>query len=78
MLIWGAVKMPDYGIQKNKEGYSDPTAYAGMSKILREEAEAQLRVNALIGSVKSLIDLAGFDLLNRIEVRDRKTGRDFK
>lgn len=70
--------MPDYPIRKNAEGYSDPTAYAGITNTLREEKDAQQRVNALIGSIKSLIDLAGYDLLNRIEIRDRKTGRVFK
>ena len=70
--------MPDYGIRKNAEGYSDPTAFEGINNILREENEAQKRVNALIGAIKSLVNLAGFDLLNRIEIRDRKTGKEFK
>ena len=70
--------MPDYGIRKNAEGYSDPTAYEGINNILREENETQKRVNALIGAIKSLVNLAGFDLLNRIEIRDRKTGKEFK
>ena len=70
--------MPDYGIRKNAEGYSDPTAFEGINNVLREENEAQKRVNALIGAVKSLVNLAGFDLLNRIEIRDRKTGKEFK
>ena len=70
--------MAEYGLRKNREGYSDPTAHEGMSNILREENEAQRRQNALIGAVKSLIDLAGFELLNRIEIRDRKTGREFR
>lgn len=68
----------EYPLKKNSEGYSDPTAYAGISNALKEETDPQRRVNALIGSLKSLIDLAGFDLLNRIEVRDRKSGRTFK
>lgn len=70
--------MPDYGLRKNREGYNDPTAYTGMSNIIREENETQRRVNALIGALKSLIDLAGFDLLCRIEIRDSKTGREFR
>ena len=70
--------MPEYGIKKNAEGYKDPTAYNAMTKVMREENEPQRRINALIGSIKSLIDLAGFDLLNRIEVRDRKTGREYR
>ncbi len=70
--------MAEYGLNKNAEGYNDPTAYNAMTKVMREENEPQRRINALIGSIKSLIDLAGFDLLNRIEVRDRKTGREYR
>ena len=69
--------MPDYGLRKNREGYNDPTAYAGMSNIIRDENEALRRANALVGALKSLIDLAGFDLVARIQIRDRKTGREF-
>lgn len=70
--------MPDYGIHKNHEGYADPTAGAAMSKILREEHERQKRVTALIGVLKHIIDEAGFDLLERIQLRDRKTGREYR
>ena len=70
--------MAEYDLHKNAEGYSDPTAYKAVTKVMREENDQQRRINALIGSLKSLIDLAGFDLLNRIEVRDRKTGREYR
>ena len=70
--------MPDFGIHKNAEGYSDPTAYHGMKKVLRAEQEPEKRVNTLIGAIKALIDLAGFDLLNRIEIRDRRTGKEYR
>ena len=70
--------MPDYGLRKNAEGYSDPTAGAAMSNIIREENERQRRVTALIGVLKYIIDAAGFDLLERIELRDRKTGREYR
>lgn len=70
--------MHEYSLRKNAEGYSDPTAYTGMTNIIREENDAQKRVNTLIGALKGLIDLAGFDLLCRIEIRDRKTGREYR
>ena len=70
--------MAEYGLNKNAEGYSDPTAHNAITKVMREENEQQRRINALIGSLKFFIDLAGFDLLNRIEVRDRKTGREYR
>lgn len=70
--------MPDYGIKKNKEGYSDPTAHAALRSILHEDTEQQRRVSELVGVVKYIIDKAGFDLLARIEIRDRRTGKEFR
>lgn len=63
---------------QNGEGYADPTAYEGLKPIIQEEAEQQKRVNNLIFVLKYIIRLAGFELLNRIEIRDKKTGRDYK
>ena len=70
--------MPDYGIHKNHEGYADPTAGAAMSKIIREENERQRRVTALVGVLRYIIDAAGFDLQERIVLRDKKTGREYR
>lgn len=62
---------------KNAEGYSDPTAYDALKSVIREEDEQQKRVNTLIFVLKYIIRLAGFELLSRIEIRD-KDGRKFK
>lgn len=70
--------MPDKDIRKNAEGYSDPTAGSAMSKILREEKEQLRRVSTVIGLIRSICDLAGFELLTRVELRDRKTGREYR
>ena len=70
--------MPDYGLHKNAEGYRDHTAGAAMSNILREENERQRRVTALVGVLKYIIDAAGFDLQERIVLRDRKSGREYR
>ena len=63
---------------ENAEGYNDPTAYHGTKNIIREEDEQQKRVNTLIFVLKYIIRLAGFDLLNRIEIRERKSGREYR
>lgn len=62
---------------ENAEGYHDPTAYHGKN-IIRDEDEQQKRVNTLIFVLKYITRLAGFELLNRIEIKDRKTGREYK
>lgn len=63
---------------KNNEGYSDPTAFAGLKPVIREDTEAQKQVNDLIRVLKYIINAAGFDLLNRIEIRNRKSGREYR
>ena len=45
---------------------------------IRDEDEQQKRVNTLIFGLKYITRLAGFELLNRIEIKDRKTGREYK
>lgn len=63
---------------QNAEGYADPTAYNAMRNIDREENEQVKRVSALVSVLKYVIDAAGFDLVNRIELRDRSTGKLYK
>lgn len=63
---------------ENNSGYHDPTAYEGMKAVNREDAEQQKRVNSLIYVVKFIVNAAGFDLINRIEIRDRKTMREYR
>ena len=63
---------------ENREGYTDPTAYHGMKPIIQKEAEQQKRVSDLIHVLKYIIGATGFDLLNRIEIRDRKTGKEYR
>ena len=70
--------MADYGIKRNAEGYADPTAAAGMSRIIREENEPQWRVNTLIASIKGFLAVAGFEMVGRIVIRDKKTGREYR
>ena len=70
--------MPDYGIKRNKEGYKDPTAYAALSNVQKEENELQRRVSELVNVLKFIIDKAGFELVARIEIRDKKTGKEFR
>lgn len=67
---------------RNPEGYMDLTAYEALSNIERERLEmldkADMRCSRLIKSLKTLIDLSGFDLTARISLRDRATGRCYK
>ena len=63
---------------RNSEGYADPTAHAALEPIAQEEAALEGKVNFLIKVLKFIANEAGFDVVNRIELRDRNTGRCFK
>lgn len=62
----------------NSEGYPDPTAYEGLKPIIREDAIVQSKLNKLVTALKLVIDLAGFELIGRIQVRHRKSGKEFR
>lgn len=63
----------------NASGCPDPTAYHALRPIIREEEEAlDAKVNFLIKVLKYVIAESGFELLARIELRDKKTGRCFR
>lgn len=67
---------------RNAEGYMDLTAHDALTNVMRDKQfeidEADLRCNRLIKSIKTVIDLADFDLVARIEVKDRRTGRTYR
>lgn len=62
----------------NSEGYADPTAYAGMKNIIREENDAERRASELVKTLRAMVRLAGFELTERIKIKDMKTGREFR
>ena len=70
--------MPDYGFRRNSEGYRDPTAFAALMNIQKEEMEQQRRVAELINVLKYIVDKSGFELAARIELRDKRTGKEYR
>lgn len=59
---------------ENAEGYPDPTAYNALRPIMQEDAALEGKVNFLIKVLKFIIAESGFELLARIELKDKKTG----
>ena len=59
---------------ENNSGCADPTAYAATKPISDDEQ----RVAELMKVLKYIIRAAGFELINRIEFRDRKSGRTYR
>ena len=58
----------------NSEGYPNPTAYG----VIKEENELEKKVCFLVKIVKFIISESGFELVNRIEIKDKKSGRIFR
>ncbi|WP_418933615.1 hypothetical protein [Hominenteromicrobium sp.] len=69
-------------MDKNAEGYADPTAGAAYNNIRREEkrrdAEAMEVISRLIPVMKQTAELAGFEVVGRITLRDKNTGKEWK
>lgn len=63
---------------KNSEGYPDPTASAAIGQISREQSEADKRAYDLLKVLRSIIRLCGFELSGRIQLKDAKSGREYK
>lgn len=63
---------------KNSEGYSDPTASAAIGAVFKEESEADKRAYDLVKVLKFIIRAAGFEVTDRIQLKDTKTGREYR
>lgn len=62
----------------NSEGYTDPTAYHAIMKGTKKEAEIEKKAHTLIQILKQIICIAGFEATERIKLKDKKTGKEFK
>ena len=58
----------------NTSGLPDPTAYAACHPISKEEQ----RVSDLVHVLRYVARGAGFDIINRIEFRERESGRTYR
>lgn len=64
----------------NESHCADLTAAEALKEIEKEQREAYIdkRAKKLFNALVQMIDLAGFELNNRIEVTHRRTGRKYK
>lgn len=62
----------------NSEGYYDPTAYEALKPTIKEDTAIQNKLNKLITALKLVIDLSGFELIGRIQLKHRKSGKEFR
>lgn len=65
-------------LRRNHEGYADPTAYGGLRNTMQSEVETDRKVTELIKVLKFIIHSCGFELVTRIQIRDTKSGKEFR
>lgn len=58
----------------NRDKYPDPTA----KKVERELTAEEQEVSALVKTIRQIAGWAGFDIINRIEFRCKKSGRCYR
>ncbi len=63
---------------RNGEGYRDPTAWKAVGAAAKEEKKKDKAVTSLITMLKQIISLAGFELVGRIVLKDKKTGKEYR
>lgn len=67
---------------KNAEGYSDPTPGEAYKNIRREqrqgEAERLAAISKIIPIFRQTAELAGFEIVGRVTLRDKETGKEYR
>ena len=63
---------------KNYEGYVDQTAGTAMAATTKEEQDVEKLNHKVIQSFRLLVDLAGFEIVGRVTLKHKKSGRIFK
>ena len=65
----------------NGSGCPDPTAYEAIKHIQSEERKSNRVDNdahTVVTTIKNILDLAGFELVERIQIRHKKSGKIFR
>lgn len=78
--------MSKENIGRNAEHYVDPTPTAAMRNISRDEYQKEAARLDRIGNivpllrqmVRQMADIAGFEIMGRIPLRDKATGKEYR
>jgi hypothetical protein len=69
---------------QNAEGYPDPTASIAIGRVAKEERmedpdrEAEYRIKIMTKALKAMARGFGFEVTNRVEFKDKTTGKEYK
>jgi hypothetical protein len=66
----------------NDSGCPDPTAYEALKHVQAEEKQRWHHVDdsahMVITTIKNILDLSGFELIGRIQIKHKKSGKVYK
>lgn len=69
-------------MDKNREGYHDPTAWTAWNNMRREERRQETErlsmISSLIPVMKQMAELTGFEVVGRITLKDKATGKEYR
>ena len=67
-------------VYRNKEGYADPTAGAAIhgAEPKAKKKEYNPEVTNLVSVLKQMIDIAGYEMVGRIVLRDKDTRKEYR
>lgn len=67
---------------RNAEHYADPTPTAAMRNISRDEYQKEAarldRVGNIVPLLRQMADIAGFEIMGRIPLKDKATGKEYR
>ena len=61
----------------NGSGYKDITAGKAITEVSKEEKKVDKRAKYAVHLCEELLDITDFELIGRIQIRDKKTGREY-
>ena len=61
----------------NHESYPDPTAYHGIKAAMKDDEESR-QLHKLVNIIRDIVDMSDFEIVGRIELKNKKSGRVFK
>lgn len=62
----------------NSSGCKDLTSYEAIKHINKEQHDLEKKVHNVVTTIKNIIDLAGFEIIGRIQIKDKRTGKEFR
>lgn len=63
---------------QNGSGCSDFTAYEAIKNVSAEEQKIDRAAGTVVTTIKNILELAGFELVGRIQIKHKKSGKVFK